>query len=384
MIEIRNKSECCGCSACVSVCPVQCIVMRRDREEGFDYPVANPDICISCGKCEAICPMSDPREPSGPVGAFAARSIDFVEGSSSGGVFPALAESVVNDGGVVFGAVVNPDMTVGHSEAEDMDEVEKMRGSKYVQSDLYAVHADVKAYLEAGRQVMFTGTPCQVAGLKAFLGRDYDCLTTADCACHGVPGPGLWERYVSALGVRYGSPVKNVRFRDKRSGWRNYRTVTCLEGREIVVHHQRDPYMLLFLQDMTLRPSCYQCRFRHGKSGSDITLADLWNVSAASPEFDDDKGVSAVFANTLKGFEALEKTGLDMRKVDPIAAVGRNSGFAESVPIPERREEFFRGYDSAKDIIKYMNGFVRHESVFMKVYKSVRSFVSRLIRRKNI
>lgn len=377
MIRITDKSLCTGCSACVNICPVQCIVLRRDRE-GFDYPVANPDICISCGKCERICPVLNPLEPSFPLEAFAARSEEYAGGSSSGGVFPVLAEKVIENDGAVFGAVMNPDLTVGHSEAIDMKEVCRMRGSKYVQSDLYSVFEEVKGHLESGKKVLFSGTPCQVAGLNSYLGRDYDGLLTADCACHGVPSPGLWEKYVKALQDRYGSPVRDVCFRDKRGGWRKYEMVVCFEDREVAVWHQKDPYMLLFLQDMSLRPSCYQCRFRNGRSGSDLTLADLWNVAEASPEFDDDKGVSLVLANTNKGLSALKASGVDMRKVDAGLAMKRNGGFAADLIVPERRQDFFRGHHSAKNIIWYMEGFVRHDSF----YKRLRGYVSNIIMRK--
>lgn len=377
MIRITDKALCTGCTACVNACPVQCIVMRRDRE-GFDYPVANPDICISCGKCERICPVLNPPGPSVPLEAFAARNKEYAGGSSSGGVFPVLAEMVIADAGAVFGAAMNPDLTVGHTEALDMKEVVRMRGSKYVQSDLYSVFEDVKCHLESGRKVLFSGTPCQTAGLNSYLGRDYDGLLTADCACHGVPSPGLWEKYVKALQDRYGSPVRNVCFRDKRNGWRRYEVVVRLEDREVAVWHQKDPYMLLFLQDMSLRPSCYQCRFRNGRSGSDLTLADLWNVAEAAPEFDDDKGVSLVLANTDKGLSALKASCVDMKKVDAGLAMKRNSGFADDLAVPERRQDFFKGHHSAKDIVRYMEGFVCHDSL----YKRLRDYVSNIIRRK--
>lgn len=380
MIRITDKSLCTGCTACVNACPVQCIVIRRDRE-GFDYPVANPDICISCGRCERICPILNPREVSGPLGLYAARSPEYVDGSSSGGVFPALAEAVVNDGGTVYGAVINPDMTVGHTEADDMAGVERMRGSKYVQSDLYAVFEDVKAVLEEGRRVLFSGTPCQVAGLRAYLERGYDRLLTVDCACHGVPSPGLWEKYVKALEVKYGSPVRNIRFRDKGQGWRRYRFTVSLDDREVAIYHQKDPFMLLFLQNMSLRPSCYGCRFRNGRSGSDLTLADLWNVGATAPEYDDDKGVSLVIANTEKGHSALKASVSDIRRTDASDAMKRNGGFAASVAMPEKREEFFRGHHSAPDLIRYMERYITRETYCRSFYRRLRSLVSDMVRR---
>ena len=217
MIRITDKTQCTGCTACITSCPRQCIVMRRDRQ-GFDYPVANPDLCIGCGLCESVCPVLNPRETARPMAAYAARVDEHVRESSSGGVFPRLAEDMVGAGGIVFGAVMNPDLTVGHSEAQTMDEVRKMTGSKYVQSDMYSVYEDVKTYLEDGRKVLFTGTPCQVAGLNSFLGKAYEELITVDVVCHGAPSPGLWEKYAAALSRKYGTSIDEVRFRDKSSG----------------------------------------------------------------------------------------------------------------------------------------------------------------------
>ena len=378
MIRINDKAGCCGCTACMNICPVQCIVMRRDRE-GFDYPVANPDLCISCGKCEDVCPMSHTADSAGPLLTLAARASQFMEKSSSGGVFPVLASEVISQGGTVYGAVLNPDLTVSHTDASDMQGVEKMRGSKYVQSELYASFEEVKYELSEGRQVMFTGTPCQIAGLKSYIGKDEPDLLLVDCACHGVPGPGLWEKYVKALSDRYGMLIKDVRFREKERSWKKYDFVVNGPERSIVTPHQKDTYMLLFLQDMTLRPSCYQCPFRKGGSGSDLTLADLWNVAEVAPEMDDDKGVSLILVNTEKGRKAI--AGLPVKEIDPLLALKRNGAFAQGVQVPQRREEFFQGLHSAKDLIGYMKGFVVRTPLHKKIYRSIHTMLSKIKRR---
>ena len=371
---------CSGCTACMAVCPAQCIVMRRDRQ-GFDYPVANPDRCIGCGKCEKVCPVLNPMEAAEPLASYAVRVPEYVSGSSSGGVFPALAKKVVDEGGSVFGAVLNSDMTVCHAEADDMAGVEAMRGSKYVQSDMYDAFTDVKALLEEGRKVLFSGTPCQVAGLNKFLGRAYDNLLTVDVACHGVPSPGLWEKYVSALGTRYGGRVTGVKFRDKSRSWRSYEfTVETPEG-EFSVPRFKDVYMALFLQDMSLRPSCYSCPSKGGRSHSDLTLADLWNVSAVAAGMDDDKGASLVLTNTPKGVAMLESVSEELMAVDFAEAKKRNAGFSADVKVPERRDDFFAGVHSAKDIISYMSGFVVRKNVFTKCYECVHTVLSKIKRR---
>ena len=378
MVRIDDKAQCCGCTACMNICPVQCIVMRRDRE-GFDYPVANPDLCISCGKCEDVCPMTHTADSSAPLLTLAARAPQFMEKSSSGGIFPVLASEVTGQGGTVYGAVLNPDLTVSHTDASDMQGVERMRGSKYVQSELYASFEDVKYELSEGRKVMFTGTPCQIAGLKSYIGKDEPGLLLVDCACHGVPGPGLWEKYVKALSEKYGMQINDIRFRAKDRSWRKYDFVISDAEKSVVTSHSKDPYMLLFLQDMILRPSCYQCPFRKGRSGSDLTLADLWNVSEAAPEMDDDRGVSLILVNSEKGRETI--AGLSAKEIDPLLALGRNGAFAQTLQIPQRRNEFFQGLHSTKDLIGYMKGFVVRTPLHKKIYRSLHTVLSMIKRR---
>ena len=378
MIRISDKSKCTGCTACVTSCPVQCIVMRRDRQ-GFDYPVANPDVCIGCGKCDSVCPVINPAEPAKPLTAFAIKVKDNLLESSSGGVFPYLAGKVIDEGGAVFGAVLNDDMTVGHAEAETLAEVCVMRGSKYVQSDLYSVFEDAKQYLSQGRKVLFTGTPCQIAGLKAYLGHEPDGLLTAEVACHGAPSPGLWADYLKALGRRHKGDITSVTFKDKSRSWMHYDFVVENASGRYAVPYIDDPYMALFVQDLTLRPSCYDCPARDGRSRSDITLADMWTVGKVAKEFDDDKGTSLVTANSLKGIKALD--GLEKREVQFEAAAEGNGGFAGHTVVPQRREEFFAGYHSAKDLIAYMRGFVVRRPMHVRIYRKIRHVLS-IIKRK--
>ena len=372
MITISDKTLCCGCTACMSACPAQCIVMRRDRE-GFDYPVIySPDLCVGCGKCEKVCPVLSPLEKAEPMQAYAARSEEHIGGSSSGGVFPALAQSVLADGGVVFGAIVNDDMTVGHAEAYDMAGVEKMRGSKYVQSDLYASYEDVRYWLQEGRKVLFTGTPCQVAGLHKYLGKPYDGLVTVDVLCHGVPSPGLWEKYVKALEHQHGTRMEYVRFKDKSESWRHYAFTTSFGSCE----YMDDPYMALFVQDMTLRPSCYKCAMRGGRSGSDVTLSDLWSVHVSAPEMSDDRGVSGVYVYTEKGRQLMEASGVFAKPVDMELSRLDNGGFNDPAGMPEKREEFFKGVHSTGDLIKYMKAYVVRKPIWIRAYRAVRRFLS--------
>ena len=382
MIRISDKSLCSGCTACVSACPAQCIVMRRDRE-GFDYPVANSDLCVKCGLCERICPVLNSGDRREPLAAYAARCTSQMEDASSGGIFPLLAQEFISDGGIVCGAALDPDCTVVHRAVEDEAGLSALSGSKYAQSELYSMFEDVRAELRDGRRVLFSGTPCQVAGLNAYLGQMQDGLVTVDFACHGVPSPGLWEKYKAAIERCHCSSLKSVDFRDSSEGWRHYNIRYDFRDKSVTVPRAKDPYLALFLQDMTLRPSCYDCRLRGGCSGSDITLSDLWSVAETAPEMNDDRGVSGVLVNTEKGRELYEKvTGrLVERQIQAGQVRKDNGGFSGTAAVPERREEFFKGVHSAADLPEYMSSFVVSKPLHVRIYRTMRRQLSALKRR---
>lgn len=307
MIKISNKETCCGCEACAQKCPKSCIAMEFD-EQGFRYPMVDESQCIDCGLCESVCPVihqDSPRKPKVIYGAINNNEQIRLD-SSSGGMFTVLAEMVLDKGGMVWGAKFNEQCEVVHDCVETKPTLELLRGSKYVQSHIGLSFQKIKAELKKGRIVLFVGTPCQVAGLRRFLKEDYPNLYFIDFLCHGVPSPGVWKKYLEQQFGK-GTCLKNIKFRDKIHGWEKY----CFsleqyfpKEKNTVKHIERrnkNLYMRAFLHDLILRPSCYNCPARSFKSGSDITLADLWGAWVTMPECNDDKGCSCVAINTEKG-----------------------------------------------------------------------------------
>jgi coenzyme F420-reducing hydrogenase beta subunit len=310
LITITNKSDCCGCGACEQSCSQHCISLAPDNE-GFLYPVIDEKLCIDCGICEKVCPVINQNEIREPLNVFAAknRNEEIRMKSSSGGVFSLLAEQIINEGGVVFGARFNEQWDVVHSYTETIDGIEPFRGSKYVQSYIGDSFIKAESFLKQGRKVLFTGTPCQIAGLHNFLRKDYDNLLTIDVICHGVPSPLVWKEYLKSIGN--GNYPTNISFRDKSSGWKLFSVKYEFLTKTIVKRFSKDNYMRCFLKDIFLRPSCYDCPSKAGKSDSDITLGDFWGVQNYHPEIDDDKGVGVALIWTDKGKEFFEHIDAD-------------------------------------------------------------------------
>ena len=376
MIRIASPEECCGCGACAQICPRRCITMKEDAE-GFLYPQTDVLSCIDCGLCEKTCPMLSDTGRENPLDVLAAinQDTDIRDGSSSGGVFTALASKVIEDGGVVAGAAFDGRCEVHHEFVSSVAELGRLRGSKYVQSRTENTFGQTAQYLKEGRPVLFSGTPCQIKALRLFLGREYPLLYTVETVCHGVPGPGVWRAYLSdVLGksmasVRHQSSVLTldgglkVCFRDKSSGWKNYHVVIGSSCGEYILdeRHAKNRYMRLFLSDIALRPSCYACRAKNGRSGSDISIADYWGADRLMPEFYDDKGTSLVIINSEKGkrlFLSAASSAPGIRYAGTSLDDARkfNAGFSENVRVPYMRPYFFRGFARGKkDLFRLMD-----------------------------
>ena len=308
MIHITKKEQCCGCNACVQVCPVSCIEMKVDLE-GFYYPVVEQiDKCIKCGKCERVCPCLNKQAENTPLLTFAVQSNqeELRMQSSSGGFFTELSLWVLQQQGVVFGARFTKEWTVEHAYTETVDGLAYFRGSKYVQSHLGDSFKQVKAFLQAGRWVLFSGTSCQIAALSLFLKTKPERLLTVEVVCHGVPSERIWRSYLMELTDQSVSKITDIDFRNKKTGWKNYSFVCNWQTHRIQEVHKQNNYMKAYLSDSLLRPVCYRCPSKSFAAGSDFTLADYWGVHSLQPELDDDLGIGIAFVHTSKAQQVLD------------------------------------------------------------------------------
>lgn len=341
-----DREDCVGCHACVNSCPQKCISMEND-EEGFWYPTVDRGRCTECTLCIKACPIINRITVQNKPLAYACINTDedIRLRSSSGGVFTLIAEQVIESGGVVFGAGFNRELAVEHGSADSILELAKFRGSKYVQSRIGHTYKHAKSLLDLGRKVLFTGTPCQIAGLKSYLGRSYENLLCADIICHGVPSPNVWRKYIEYQEEQNGAKIQKISFRRKDDGWKRY-SVSLLFDNDTEYRKtlKEDLFLMAFLKDVCLRPSCYACKFKTLNRMSDITLGDFWGIQEVLPDMDDDKGTSLIFVNSKAGQALFEQIADRMRckEVDISEAVNYNSAAVKSVRRNTNRDHFFR------------------------------------------
>ncbi|MGM9979716.1 MAG: Coenzyme F420 hydrogenase/dehydrogenase, beta subunit C-terminal domain [Clostridium sp.] len=379
MVEIINKEQCCGCYACASACPKNCILMKVDKE-GFWYPEVNKDICVQCGLCERICPVvRNEYVNDKEVNAYVAYSKNekIRMKSSSGGLFTMFAEVVLSEGGVVFGAAFDNKFLVHHIAIESMEDLEILQGSKYLQSEIGYTYKEAKKFLKQGRKVLFSGTACQIAGLKSFLGKDFDNLFTIDVLCHGVPSPKVWEKYINEKEKGYNDSIKQVQFRNKETGWKHYSLKMIFSNSKVYKSiFNVDDYMKLFLSDICLRPSCHNCKFKSLNRPSDITLGDCWDIENYMPNMDDDKGTSVVLTHSEKGREMLlnltEKINLKEAEVDKVLPPTADS--RKSVKSHCNRKKFFKYLNKDTDISKLVK--LIQPSFMRKCIRKIKKIIS--------
>jgi coenzyme F420-reducing hydrogenase beta subunit len=317
MMLFSKPEDCCGCTACQSICPKNAISMQPD-EKGFLYPHINQSLCVECGLCNEVCPMKKgPDKETNPHPdsyAVKHRSDEVRMKSSSGGMFTAISDWILEQGGTVYGAAFDAEFRVCHRRANTKEQRNTFRGSKYVQSNLGNIFSQVRNDLISDIPVLFSGTPCQVAGLSLFLQHtktNMDQLYLCDLVCHGTPSPMIFNDYLDMMKIKYGSEIKSISFRYKPLGWRGYNiSLTFQNGTSVQNKPDVMSYTDLFSSDIDLRPSCYQCPFANLFRPSDITIGDFWGIERSIPEYEDKMGVSLVLINTEKGkklFHSIEE-----------------------------------------------------------------------------
>ena len=348
ILEIGQTAKCTGCAACSSACPQKCIFMHPDKE-GFLRPRVDVSTCVSCRLCEQNCPVLNKRDSDTikqALPTFAAYNNDgFVRRmSSSGGIFSLLAKQVLSANGVVFGAVFDQNFNLLHKAVVNEQDLPQLYGSKYLQSEIGSAYLDAQNYLLQEKQVLFSGTPCQIAGLKLFLGKEYPNLITMDFICHGVPSPKVWRQYLSFRETEAQAPAVQVSFRDKRFGWKDFSMhIAFSNGKQYAQKVRKDPYMRGFLSNLFLRPCCHSCLFKGINRDCDITLADLWGVQRFLPDMDDNCGLSWVIPHSQKGLALLQalKEKACFQEIQWEQALLYNPSVIDSAPPNRLRQKFF-------------------------------------------
>lgn len=355
-----NINKCTGCSACVNVCSFDAMSMKPDKD-GFIIPVVNDDLCVECRECVEKCPVLNfSQNNNSKPKLFAVRANDQIRAvSSSGGFFTVAADYILSNKGYVCGAAFDEDISLNHIIVKDEEELSKLRGSKYVQSNIGTVYREIKRYLDDKKDVLFSGTPCQVAGLKNYLGKDYENLITIDLLCHGVPSETVLKRYLSEKFK--GKTVTGINFRDKRFGWSaEHIIVKFSDGSEYHGTSKTDSYLKAFLKNLDLRKSCEECKFSEFPRQGDISLGDFWGITAIDKTQNDKKGTSLLFANNQKGENFLNKV---LKKVTI-----KEFPF-ESTAVKNRTNIFFRHEPNRYRFFKFMEN--ERVSFEMAVEKSI-------------
>lgn len=353
-LNLLPDRQCTGCGACEQVCPKGCIEMRYDAE-GFLRPILEQKMCISCQKCTQICPVLHKESLAAnelqQVFAAICNNQDKLNKSSSGAIFPLMAEWIIRQKGVVFGAAFDDEFEVSHSWTDTEDGIKKFYTSKYVQSNIQECYLKVAEFLKDGRLVLFTGTPCQLAAIKSYLGQEYEGLILVECACHGVPSPRVWRMYKKHLFKEHldGEQIKYVNFREKVDG-QLFFLKACSKNHKYVSLYSKDAYFKGFMNNLILRPSCATCSFKGTKRVADITLADFWGISKACPDFPQKNGCSMIMVNSEKGKKVWESIACDALCSQEVAkenVVGKvNSAVWKSVPENKNRQAFFNSLES--------------------------------------
>lgn len=338
---------CTGCRACEQICPHSAMSMQPNAE-GFLESFIDYIKCVDCGLCRLVCPQNIKPKLNDPIKVYAVRDKNDSEIhiSASGGAFAAAARTILTNGGIVVGAVYNDDMTVSHIVVDNMENLHKLQSSKYVQSNTESTFREVKKLLKSGKNVLYSGTPCQIAGLKGFLRKDYENLYTMDLICHGVASPKLFAKYLEWLGGKMGGKIVYYDFRDKSTGWGlDYMTKTKTKTKTMPC--SLDPYYYHFLKGDTYRESCYRCQYSQKNRVGDITIGDYWGIEKEYPYFYSTKGVSCALINTPKGQHLWEQISQEFVSLESTfdKVVNANHNLRASTPRPAIRDIIYKHID---------------------------------------
>lgn len=345
MEEIVKKNKCTGCTACFSICPVKAISMIESTD-GFKYPVINEEKCINCGLCKKTCPVLNTKSNYSINECYAVinKNRTLALKSSSAGVFSLISEKVLNEKGIVIGATFENNVLI-HKVITKKENLDELRGSKYLQSDLGNIFDYIKKNVNE-KKILFVGTPCQVAGVKRIIKNEKN-LITLDIVCHGVPTPKLFKKYIGELETKYKDKLINYNFRDKSTGWDTYSNTIIFENTRFSERATDNNYMKLFLSDIALRESCYKCNFKLGNKYSDITIGDFWGIKDLYPDMYSKDGTSAIIINTEKGKEIFEtiRENLNIKSCDINDITKVNKSLTFSSVKPHNRNLFFEELD---------------------------------------
>ena len=379
MIDIKDKHDCCGCTACENICPQKAIVMKPDIL-GFLYPEIDKTKCTECGLCNKICAFNDNYDKSlnlsEPI-AYAARhkNLEEVMKSQSGAAFVVLSDYVLETGGVVYGVGYNGHFIATHKRAVTKEQRDEFRGSKYVQSDMSGIFKQVKDDLKNGLTVLYSGTPCQTAGLNSFVGKTLrKNLYLVDLVCHGVPGPIMWRDYLNYLENKYNREIVKVNFRDKAFGWKSHKETFLFAGSTSAIS-----FTYIFYEHIAFRMSCGKCHFANLTRPSDITISDYWGYERTDPKLgEDNKGCSLMICNTEKGKELFETIKDKMNVIPAKLENIIQPNLEHPSMVHPKRIDFERDYE--KYGFKYVLRKYGQDPLYKKVYKFARKCGGKLMR----
>lgn len=379
MKNILKKELCCGCSSCYNACPKEAITMIED-DKGFLYPNINQNLCIDCKICQKVCPVLNTAVNTYQNQAYACinNNLNIRMNSSSGGIFYLLAKEILSRNGVVFGAAFNDNFEVSHVMIDNDKDIYKLMGSKYVQSKLNDIFYKVKQQLDLQKYVLFTGTPCQIEGLKSFLKRNYEKLYTQDIICHGVPSPLVWKKYIEYRKNVDKNPPIDISFRNKDNGWKNFNMKFLYKENFYKKNMQDDLYMTAFLKNTSLRDSCYNCKFKNNNISSDITLGDYWGIEYVHSDMFDDKGTSLVIINSSKGEELfnLISTKIQYKRTILNEAIKYNSAYSMPVKVDKKRKKFFK-YINEKSFDKLVKQYSSNSD---NIVDTIKRYILKLLK----